>query len=134
MKWAKERLRICLLKAPRFTIVTVHKLLVPLFNKVKAKVQPRIKKWIMEMQDILSRHPLPEKGHDKTEKIIRWNVDAEHAVVVTRIREETKKDEIIQRLAKRIAKGDLETHKRDKDLEPYLTSNRTTTSTSEEGG
>jgi len=62
---------------------------VPLFNKVKAKVQPRVENWIMEMQevnyelvyepgkdeavplDFLSRHPLPETGHDKTEKIIR---------------------------------------------------------------
>ena len=138
IKWAKERLRIYLLGAPRFRIVTAHKPLVPLFNKVKAKVPPRIEKWIMEMQDVdyelvyepgkdevdpldfLSRHPLPETGHDKTEKIIRWNVNAEHAVVVTRIREETQKDEVMQRLAKRIAKGDWEKHKRDKDLEPYL--------------
>ena len=70
--------------------------------------------------DFLSRHPLPEAGHDKTEKIIRWNVNTEHAVVVTRIREETQKDEVMQRLAKRIAKGDWEKYKRDKDLEPYL--------------
>ena len=63
---------------------------------------------------------MPETGHDKTEKIIRWNVNAEHAVVVTRIREETRKDEVMQRLAKRIAKGDWEKHKRGKDLEPYL--------------
>ena len=31
--------------------------------------------------DFLSRHPMPETGHDKTKKIIRWNVNAEHAVV-----------------------------------------------------
>ena len=37
--------------------------------------------------DFLSRHPLPETGDDKTEKIIRWNVNVEHAVVVTRIRQ-----------------------------------------------
>ena len=97
-----------------------------------------MERWIMDMQDVdyelvyepgkdeadpldfLSRHPLPETGHDKTEKIIRWNVNAEHAVVVTWIREETQKDEVMQRLAKRIAKGDWEKHKRDKDLEPYL--------------
>ena len=138
IKWAKERLRIYLLGAPRFRIVTAHKPLIPLFNKVKAKVPPRIEKWIMEMQDVdyelvyepgkdemdpldfLSRHPLPETGDDKTEKIIRWNVNEEHAVVVTRIREETQKDEIMRRLAKRIVKGDWEKHKRDKDLEPYL--------------
>lgn len=137
IKWAKERLRIYLLGAPRFRIVTAHKPLVPLFNKVKAKVPPRIEKWIMEMQDVdyelvyepgkdeadpldfLSRHPLPETGDDRTEKIIRWNMNAEHAVVVTRIREETQKDEVMQRLAKRITKGDWEKHKRDKDLEPF---------------
>ena len=116
IKWAKERLRIYLLGAPRFRIVTAHKPLIPLFNKVKAKVPPRIEKWIMEMQnvdyelvldemdplDFLSRHPLPETGDDKTEKIIRWNVNEEHAVVVTRIREETQKDEILRQLAKRI--------------------------------
>ena len=138
IKWGKERLRIYLLGAPRFRIVTSHKPLIPLFNKVKAKVPPRIEKWIMEMQDVdyelvyepgkdetdpldfLSRHPLPETGDDKTEKIIRWNVNEEHAVVVTRIREETQKDEIMRRLAKRIVKGDWEKHKRDKDLEPYI--------------
>ena len=98
-----------------------------IFQKTLLKVYstPRIEMWIMEMQDVdyelvyepgkdeadpldfLSRHPLPETGHEKTEKIIRWNVNAEHAVVVTRIREETRKDEAMQRLAKRIAKGGL---------------------------
>jgi len=48
IKWSKERLRIYLLGAPRFRIMTAHKPLVPLFNKVKAKVPPRIEKWIME--------------------------------------------------------------------------------------
>ena len=70
--------------------------------------------------DFLFRNPLPEKGHDKTENIIRWNMNAEHSVIVTRIRQETRKDEVMQRLAKRIAKGGREKHKRDKDLEPYL--------------
>ena len=88
IKWAKERLRIYLLGAPRFRIMTTHKPLIPLFNKVKAKVPPRIEKWIMEMQnvdyefvykpgkdemdplDFLSRHPLPETSDDKTKKII----------------------------------------------------------------
>ena len=114
IKWAKERLRINLLGAPRFGIVTAQKSLVPLFHKVKDKVPPRIEKWIMGMQDVdyelvyepgkdeadpldfLSRHPMPETGHDKTKKIIRWNVNAQHAVVVTQIREETQKDEFMQ--------------------------------------
>ena len=97
IKWAKERLRIYLLGAPRFSIVTAQKPLIPLFNKVKAKVPPRIEKWIMEMQDVdyelvyepgkdeadpldhLSIHPLLETGNDETEKTIRWNMNAEHA-------------------------------------------------------
>ena len=138
IKWAKERLRIYLLGAPRFRIVTAHKPLLPLFNKVKAKMPPRVEKWVMEMQDVdyelvyepgkdeadpldyLSRHPLPETGDDNTEKIVRWTMNAEHAVVITRIRQETQKDEVMQRLAKRIVKGDWEKHKRDKDIEPYL--------------
>ena len=80
--WAKERLRIYLLGAPRFRIVTAHKPLLPLFNKAKANMPPRIEKWVMEMQDVdykliyepgkdeadpldyLSRHPLPETGDD----------------------------------------------------------------------
>lgn len=157
IKWAKERLRIYVLGAPRFGIVTAHKPLIPLFNKGKAKVPPRIDKWIMEMQDVdyelvyepgkdeadpldfLSRHPLPEIGDDKTEKIIRWNANAEQAVVVTRIREETQRDELMQRLAKRIARGNWETPPTCKTgvigcRRTYLqrTSNRTPTSTSEE--
>ena len=52
IKWAKERMRIYLLGEPRFRIVTAHKPLVRLFNKVKAKIPPRREKWIMEMQDV----------------------------------------------------------------------------------
>ena len=33
IKWAKDRLRVYLLGAPRFKIVTAHKPLLPLFNK-----------------------------------------------------------------------------------------------------
>ena len=46
--------------------------------------------------DFLCRHPLPETGYDKTEKIMRWNVNAEHTVVVTRVRQKTQKDEVMQ--------------------------------------
>ena len=44
IKWAKERLRIYLLGALRFRIVTAHKPLASLFHKVKVKVPPRIEK------------------------------------------------------------------------------------------
>jgi len=82
IKWSKERLRIYLLGAPRFRIMTAHKPLVPLFNKVEAKLPSRIEKLIMEMQDVdyelvyesgkdeadpldfLFRHPQPETEHE----------------------------------------------------------------------
>ena len=68
----------------------------------------------------LSRHPLPETGDDHTGQIVRCNINAEHAVVIERIRDETVKDEVIQRLAKMIARGDWEKCKRDRHIEPYL--------------
>ena len=49
IKWAKERLKSCLVGAPKFRIVTSHKPLVPLFNKARAKMPPRIEKWVTEM-------------------------------------------------------------------------------------
>lgn len=52
IKWAKERLRIYLLGAPRFRIITAHKPLLPLFNKVKANMPSRIDEWVMEIQDV----------------------------------------------------------------------------------
>ena len=94
---------------------------------------PRIEKWVMEIQDVdyelvyepgkgeadpldyLSRYPLPET-EDNTGKVVRWAVNAEYGGVITRIREEIQKDEVMQQLAKRIAKGDWEKHKREKDI------------------
>lgn len=76
---------------------------------------PIIEKWVMQMQDVdyeliyepgkdeadpldyLSRHPLPETENDGTEEIIKWTVEAEHSVVLERIREETLKDEMMQK-------------------------------------
>ena len=124
IKWAKDRLRVYLLGAPRFKIATAHKPLLPLFYKAKVSMPPRIKKWAMQMQDVhyehiyepgrdepdpldyLFRHPFPETENDGTEKIINWTVEAEHSVVLERIREETIKDETMQELAQRISKGD----------------------------
>ena len=52
VKWAKDRFSIYLLGAPRFTIVKVHKPLLPLFNKPTAKLTTRIEKWVIDMQDV----------------------------------------------------------------------------------
>ena len=76
VRWAKLSFSMYLLGAPRFTIMTSYKPLIPMFNKSCTKLLPRIEKWIMEMQnvdyelvyepgkdaadplDYLSRHPL----------------------------------------------------------------------------
>ena len=115
-----------------------EKSLLPLFNKAKARMPPWIGKWVMEMQsvdyeivyepgkdeagplDYLSKHPLLETRNDSTENVVRLTMNTELAVVITKIRQETFKDEVMQKLAKRITKGDWEKYKRDKDLEPYL--------------
>ena len=52
IKWAKERLKTYLLGASRSRIITVHKPLLPLFNKVKTNMPSRIDDWVMEMQDV----------------------------------------------------------------------------------
>lgn len=40
--------------------------------------------------EYLYKHAQPSKENDNTEKIIRWTVNAEYAVVITRIREQTQ--------------------------------------------
>ena len=118
IQWAKNRFQIYLQGAPRFKIITAHKPLIPMFNKTNAKLPPRIEKWVMNMQDadfeviyepgkdeadpldFLSRHPMPETGIDSTEKMIKQVVDADHAVVINRIRDETKQDPSSRNLAK----------------------------------
>ena len=69
--------------------------------------------------DYLSRHPLPETGDDHTEKIVRWTMEAQHAVVIERIQAETQKDEAMRKMARTITKGDLNKHRRAPDVAPY---------------
>ena len=135
--WAKNRFRLYLLGAPKFKIITAHKPLVAMFNKTTIKLPPRIEKWAMEMQDVdykliyepgknetdpldfLSRHPLPKTENDGTEKIIRYTIMAEHAVIINRIQEETKKDSSLQKLAKIIKGNDWEKYRKDPEIMPY---------------
>ncbi|CAC5361328.1 unnamed protein product [Mytilus coruscus] len=108
-----------------------------MFNKTTIKLPPRIEKWVMDMQDVdfeliyepgkdeadpldfLSRHPLPEKETDETEKIIKVIIANEHAVVLERLQEETLKDQQLQKLKQRILKGDWEQNKKDDDISPF---------------
>ena len=135
--WAKNRFSIYLLGAPRFKIITAHKPLLPLFNKANMKLPPRIEKWVMGMQDVdfeliyepgkdekdpldfLSRHPLPETGRDAVERVIKHVVNAEYVVVMDQIKEETQKDNQLQKLSARIQTGDWERHKEDPDIMPF---------------
>lgn len=55
--------------------------------------------------DFLSRHPLPETRHDNTEKIIK-QVATEHAVVLSRIKKETEKDQQLQSYKERWRLGE----------------------------
>ncbi|MCG8047363.1 MAG: DDE-type integrase/transposase/recombinase, partial [Candidatus Thiodiazotropha taylori] len=137
VRWAKNRFRMYLLGAPKFKIVTGHKPLISMFNKANAKLPPRIERWVMDMQDVdfelvyepgkdeqdpldfLSRHPLAETGTDNTEKIIKNVINAEHAVVLDRIRKETRQDRQLQKLYQRILKEDWEKYRRDHDINQF---------------
>ena len=131
VRWAKNRFRMYLLGAPKFKIITGHKPLVSMFNKCTAKLPPRIERWVMDMQDVdyeliyepgrdeqdpldfLSRHPLPVSGSDNTEKVIKSVIEAEHAIVIDKIRDETRKDKQLQRLYETILKEDWEKRRKD---------------------
>ncbi|CAC5411393.1 unnamed protein product [Mytilus coruscus] len=124
VKWAKTRFSIYLLGAPKFKIITSHKPLIPMFNNSKAKLPPRIEKWVVDMQDIdyelvyepgkdeqdpldyLSRHPLPETENDETEQIVKQILESEHAIVLSKIREETTKDARLKDVMQRLRRND----------------------------
>ena len=108
-----------------------------MFNKANAKLPPMIKRWVIDMQDFdhelvykpekdeqdpldfLSRQALAVTGTDKTEKITKSVINAEHAGVVDRNREETKQYRQLQNLYRRILKGDWEKYKRNLDIKQY---------------
>ena len=48
--------------------------------------------------DFLSRHPLPVTGSNHVEKVVKYMVTTEHAVVMDQTREETLTDEQLQKL------------------------------------
>ncbi|XP_068689223.1 uncharacterized protein [Montipora foliosa] len=130
----KNRFSIYLLGAPRSKIITARKPVLPLFNKARIKLPPRIEKWVTGMQDVdfellyeagkdeadpldfLSRHPLQMTGNDAIEKVIKHVITPEHAIVMDNIREETLKDHKLQNLAARIQMGDWNKHRRDPDI------------------
>ena len=137
IRWAKNRLSMYLLGAPRFKIITGHKPLLSLFNKVTAKLPPKIERWVMDMQDAefelcyepgrderdpldyLSRHPFSISGTDGTEKVVKSVINAEHAVVLDKIREKTQNDMQLRKLYRRIQREDWEKHRKDVDISQF---------------
>lgn len=135
--WAKERLRMYLLGAPRFKIITSHKPLIPLFSKPSAKLPPRIEKWVMNLQDMdyeiiyvpgkdeadpldyLSRHPTSKAKGDNAEARVKMITET-HAVVMEKIQNETMKDTQLQKIKERIASADWEQHRQDPDVQPFI--------------
>ena len=69
--------------------------------------------------DYLSRHPLPHKGRDTTEKIVKQLIGIEHAIVLDHITKETQSDKQMQNLKERIRLEDWEKQKKDKDIAPF---------------
>lgn len=138
VKWAKSRLGMYLLGAPKFKIITSHKPLIPMFNRACAKLPPRIEKWIMEMQDVdfeliyepgrdaadpmdyLSRHPLPETDKDDTEKTINIIINNEHGVVIKSIKEATANDNVLQEVLRIMKQNKWEKHKNRPEIRPYF--------------
>ncbi|KAL9982490.1 hypothetical protein ACROYT_G004539 [Oculina patagonica] len=137
--WAKNRFSIyLLLGAPKLKIITAHKPLLPLFNKATMRLPPRIEKWVMGMQDVdfeqiyepgkddrcrSTRFPIKtptvRERKNAVERVIKYVVTAEHAVVIDQIKEETRKDIQLQKLSVRILTGDWEQHKKDPDITPF---------------
>ena len=70
--------------------------------------------------DFLSRHPLSETGDDETEKYIRKVAHHEHALILDRVREATKIDEVSRKLAETIRTENWQEAKKDPDLASYI--------------
>ena len=69
--------------------------------------------------DYLSRHPLPQTSDDKTEKVIKHVIHGDHTVILPDIKEETKKDKQLKKIAEAIQNDDWERMKKDPDVAPF---------------
>ncbi|CAB4005007.1 Transposon Tf2-9 poly [Paramuricea clavata] len=122
-----------LLGAPKFKLATDHKPLLPLLNNPKAKIPPRIERIIIKMQnldfdaihipgknnmtDYLSRHSFPETGKDHIEKHVNAVIQADHAIVWSKIKKATAEDKELCELTGTIETGNWSKAKQ--FLKPY---------------
>ncbi len=132
-EFTTSRLQMYLLGAPKFKLVTDHKPLLPLLNNPKAKIPPRIERIIIKMQnldfeaihipgksnmtDYISRHPLPETGKHHIEKHVNAAIQADHAIVWSKIKRATEDDAELRELSETIETGNWSEAKQ--FLKPY---------------
>ncbi|CAG2190385.1 unnamed protein product [Mytilus edulis] len=70
------------------------------------------RKWTLDqMLQEVHQHPLPETENDETEQIVKQIIESEHAIVLSKIREETSKDVRLQDVMQRQRRNDWEKHK-----------------------
>ena len=70
--------------------------------------------------EFMSRHTLLDTKEDTIEASVRSVVKTENAIIMEHIQKETKADEQLQKLMKRIQFGDWEVHQRDPDITPFF--------------
>ena len=143
IRWAARKFRNLLLGAPKFRIISDHKPLQYMFNKVTGEVPPRIEKFIMDIQeldyvveyrpgaqmiaDYMSRKHAARKGTSPTAftELTAKNVvgtinhpvlNADSAVTINDIKEETKLCLLTNKIMTMINDGDGDN---DPDLAPY---------------
>ena len=143
IRWGVKKMRHLLLGAPRFTIVSDHKPLGPMFNKVTGDVPPRIERFIMDLQefdhhvehrpgkdciaDFLSRSHSRRQGTSPTETLEKnvfrivaaetcHAIKGEGAVSMEDVRRATDSCPLSKRILQMMESG---SGSQDPDLEPY---------------
>ena len=117
IKWACTHFRLYIYGKP-VRIITDHKPLEAMWKNRKSRPPPRIERWMINLQeynitvvyspgegnpaDFMSRHPLNSKSTDETQttEYVRFVLESARpkALTLKQIREETKKDQELQKL------------------------------------
>ena len=128
IRWACERCYVYLIASPRFTIITDHQPLLPMFNNPNSRPPLRVERWLMYLQqfdfklefspgktngaDYLSRHALPLTSHDthvsnRRDAIVRLLVQCHvpRALTLEQVKEVTASDDQLSRLIPHIISG-----------------------------